>query len=184
MKATCRIPWRRLRARGAEGLRAELAAHLADGRRGEILREGLRVVIAGPPNAGKSSLMNALARRDVVIVSAEAGTTRDVIEVRLDLGGYPVILVDTAGIREAVGEIEGEGVRRALQEAREADLVLWLSDATDAASECAPPGEVAPVAAARGANIARCQQGRSFARRSRSAWPPPRFRFQSARGRG
>lgn len=135
---------------GTERLRAELAAHLADGRRGEILREGLRVVIAGPPNAGKSSLMNALARRDVVIVSAEAGTTRDVIEVRLDLGGYPVILVDTAGIREAAGEIEGEGVRRALREAREADLVLWLSVATDAASDCAPPAKIAPVTAAQG----------------------------------
>ena len=115
----------------AEALRAEIAAHLADGRSGEILRDGLRVVIAGPPNAGKSSLMNALARRDVAIVSAEAGTTRDVIEVRLDLGGFPVVLMDTAGIREAGGEIEREGVRRALGRAAEADLVLWLRDATD-----------------------------------------------------
>ena len=111
-------------------LRAELMAHLADGRRGEILREGLRVVIAGPPNAGKSSLMNALAQRDVAIVSAHAGTTRDIIEVRLDLGGFPVILMDTAGIREAAGEIEQEGIRRALERAKEADHVLWLNDAT------------------------------------------------------
>ena len=136
---------------GAENLRTELAVHLSDGRRGEILREGLRAVIAGPPNAGKSSLMNALARRDVVIVSAEAGTTRDVIEVRLDLGGYPVVLVDTAGIREAVGEVECEGVRRALREVREADLVLWLSDATDAASDCTPPGKIGPSGAGAGA---------------------------------
>jgi tRNA modification GTPase len=118
-------------------LRDEIAAHLADGRRGEILRDGLHVVIAGPPNAGKSSLMNALARRDVAIVSAEAGTTRDVIEVRLDLGGFPVVLVDTAGIREASGEIEREGIRRALARAETADLVLWLHDAAE-------PGGVVP----------------------------------------
>lgn len=108
----------------------EISAHLADSRGGEILRDGLRVVIAGPPNAGKSSLMNALARRDVAIVSAEAGTTRDIIEVRLDLGGFPVMLMDTAGIREAGGDVEREGVRRALERAAEADLVLWLRDAT------------------------------------------------------
>ncbi len=113
------------------GLCTEIVAHLADRRGGEILRDGLRVVIAGLPNAGKSSLMNALARRDVAIVSAEAGTTRDIIEVRLDLGGFPVILTDTAGIREAGGEIEQEGIRRALQRAREADLVLWIGDATE-----------------------------------------------------
>jgi tRNA modification GTPase len=112
-------------------LRHEIAAHLADDRRGEILRDGLNVVIAGPPNAGKSSLMNALARRDVAIVSAEAGTTRDVIEVRLDLGGFPVVLVDTAGIREAVGTVEQEGIRRAVARAEAADLVVWLRDATD-----------------------------------------------------
>jgi tRNA modification GTPase len=119
-------------ARAVAGkLRNEIAAHLADRRGGEILRDGFRVVIAGPPNAGKSSLMNALARRDVAIVSAEAGTTRDVIEVRLDLGGFPVILMDTAGIREAAGEIEREGIRRTLERARGADLVLWIGDATD-----------------------------------------------------
>jgi len=118
-------------------LRDEIAAHLADKRGGEILREGLQVVIAGPPNAGKSSLMNALAQRDVAIVSAEAGTTRDVIEVRLDLGGFPVILMDTAGIREAAGGIEQEGIRRALDRAGSADLILWLHDATDPGS--APP---------------------------------------------
>ena len=104
-------------------------AHLAD-RSGERLRDGLRVVIAGPPNAGKSSLLNALARRDVAIVSEEAGTTRDVIEVHLDLGGVPVMLIDTAGLREAEGEVEAEGVRRALARAEDADLVLWLVDAT------------------------------------------------------
>lgn len=113
---------------GIERLRDAIARRLEDGRSGEILREGLTVVIAGPPNAGKSSLLNALARRDVAIVSEEAGTTRDVIEVRLDLGGYPVILMDTAGVREAPGVVEREGVRRALARAGDADLVLWLLD--------------------------------------------------------
>ena len=99
-------------------------------RRGERLRDGFRVVIAGPPNAGKSSLLNALAKRDVAIVSEEAGTTRDVIEVHLDLGGLPVIVTDTAGIREAEGAIEAEGVRRTLARIEDADLVLWMVDAT------------------------------------------------------
>jgi tRNA modification GTPase len=109
-------------------LLAEISRHLAD-RRGERLRDGFRVVIAGPPNAGKSSLLNALARRDVAIVSEEAGTTRDVIEVHLDLRGLPVTVIDTAGLREAAGGVEAEGIRRALARAGEADLVLWLIDA-------------------------------------------------------
>jgi tRNA modification GTPase len=110
-------------------LRASIARHLAE-RSGERLRDGLRVVIAGPPNAGKSSLLNALAKRDVAIVSEEAGTTRDVIEVHLDLGGVPVMLIDTAGLREAAGAVEEEGIRRALARGGDADLVLWLVDAT------------------------------------------------------
>jgi len=109
-----------------ELLAEDLARHLADGRRGEILREGFRVALLGAPNAGKSSLLNALARRDAAIVSEEAGTTRDVIEVRLDLGGYPVIVSDTAGLREASGAIEREGIRRSLAAAQSADLILWL----------------------------------------------------------
>ena len=88
------------------------------------------VAIAGPPNAGKSSLLNALARRDVAIVSPIAGTTRDVIEVHLDLGGYPVTLLDTAGIRDSEDPVEHEGVRRARARAGEADLVLWVVDAS------------------------------------------------------
>lgn len=104
----------------------EIATHLDDGHRGEILRDGFHVVLAGPTNAGKSSLLNALAKRDAAIVSDEAGTTRDVIEVRLDLNGFPVIVTDTAGFRETQGAIEQEGIRRSLSEARKADLVLWL----------------------------------------------------------
>jgi tRNA modification GTPase len=93
------------------------------------LRDGLVVAIAGPPNVGKSTLMNQLARRDVAIVSPHAGTTRDIIEVQLDLDGYPVTVIDTAGIRETDDPVEQEGVRRARSRAAEADLVLWLGDA-------------------------------------------------------
>lgn len=113
-------------------LSSEISDHLDDGRRGEILRSGYRVVLAGPTNAGKSSLLNALAGRDAAIVSAEAGTTRDVIEVHLNLAGYPVIVSDTAGVRETTGEIESEGIRRTVDRMRNADLVVWLSDATAA----------------------------------------------------
>ncbi|SFV37598.1 tRNA uridine-5-carboxymethylaminomethyl(34) synthesis GTPase MnmE [Hyphomicrobium facile] len=112
----------------AASLQKEVAAHLDDGHRGEILRDGFRVALLGPPNAGKSSLLNVLARREAAIVSAEAGTTRDVIEVRLDLAGLPVIVSDTAGIREAANDIEREGIRRSLAAARDADLVLWLTE--------------------------------------------------------
>ena len=113
----------------ARELEREIAAALADGRRGERLREGLTVAIAGPPNAGKSTLLNRLARREAAIVSPYAGTTRDVIEVHLDLGGLPVTLLDTAGIRETGDPVEMEGVRRARERAQGADLVLWVVDA-------------------------------------------------------
>jgi tRNA modification GTPase len=105
----------------------EVEAELARASQGERLREGFVVVIAGPPNAGKSTLLNALARRDVAIVSPHAGTTRDAIEVRCDLGGLPVTFVDTAGLREAADPVEQEGIARTRQRARDADLVLWLA---------------------------------------------------------
>lgn len=110
------------------GLISELESALSSAAKGERLREGLNVVLAGPPNAGKSSLLNALARRDAAIVSAIPGTTRDPVEVELDLGGLPVTLVDTAGLRESEDLIEQEGVRRSLQRAACADLVIWLAE--------------------------------------------------------
>jgi len=115
-------------AKIAHGLRDEISAALADGGRGERLRDGLVVAIAGPPNAGKSTLFNRLARREAAIVSPFAGTTRDVIEVHLELDGYPVTILDTAGIRDSAEPVEQEGVRRARARAAQADLVLWVID--------------------------------------------------------
>src|SRR5438445_743048 len=112
-----------------KALLTEIEEVLAGQGRSERLRDGLVVAIAGPPNVGKSTLMNQLARREVAIVSPHAGTTRDVIEVQLDLDGYPVTVIDTAGIRETDDPVEQEGVRRARARAAEADLVLWLADA-------------------------------------------------------
>jgi len=112
-----------------EALASEIGFHLADNSRGERVRDGISIAILGAPNAGKSSLMNAIARRDVAIVSNQAGTTRDVIEVHLDLGGYPVVLADTAGLRDAADAIETEGIRRALDRASRADLKLLVFDA-------------------------------------------------------
>jgi tRNA modification GTPase len=109
-------------------LLGEVQEVLAAQGRSERLREGLVIAIAGPPNVGKSTLMNQLTRREVAIVSPHAGTTRDIIEVQLDLDGYPVTVIDTAGIRETDDPVEQEGVRRARARAADADLVLWLVD--------------------------------------------------------
>jgi tRNA modification GTPase len=122
---------------------AEIERHLADGHRGERLRDGIDVAIVGPPNAGKSSLLNRIARRDVAITSPVPGTTRDVIEVAIDLGGYPVMLADTAGLRDSADPIEQEGNRRALQRAEQAEIRLFVFDAAhpaDAAGAMAWPG--------------------------------------------
>ena len=118
------------RARASAGaLENEIASHLADDRRGEIVRDGFTIVILGAPNVGKSSLLNALARRDAAIVSAIPGTTRDPIEVDLDLGGYAVTLIDTAGLRETTDVVETEGIKRARAKAQFADLRLGIIDA-------------------------------------------------------
>ena len=111
-----------------ERIYKEIVKHLDDGNQGEILRQGVYITIVGPPNAGKSTLLNRLSSRDVAIVSEQAGTTRDVIEVHLELGGYPVIIADTAGLREATDAVENEGVRRAEERAKQADLKLVVFD--------------------------------------------------------
>jgi tRNA modification GTPase len=146
-------------------LLVEIREVLAAQGRSERLREGLVVAIAGPPNVGKSTLMNQLARREVAIVSPHAGTTRDIIEVQLDLDGYPVTVIDTAGIRETDDPVEQEGVRRARARAAEADLVLWMVDAQHDES---PQEGAAPVWTVRNkidldAGLAGQQSGADFA---------------------
>lgn len=106
-----------------------IGMHLADQGRGERLRDGAEVVIVGPVNSGKSTLLNALAKREVAIVSPEPGTTRDLIEVRLDIAGYPFTIVDTAGLRPAEGAVEREGIRRGVARAEAADLILQVAEA-------------------------------------------------------
>lgn len=117
-------------------LAAELERALLDGKRGEIVREGIQAAIVGAPNVGKSSLLNALAGREAAIVFDEPGTTRDVIEVMFDLDGFPFVLRDTAGLRDAGGPVEREGISRALAAAADADIVLALEDAGE---EMPPP---------------------------------------------
>ncbi|MBN9561844.1 MAG: tRNA uridine-5-carboxymethylaminomethyl(34) synthesis GTPase MnmE [Alphaproteobacteria bacterium] len=180
---------------------AELAAlqraierHLDDGRRGERLREGLVFAVIGPPNVGKSTLVNALAGREVAIVSALPGTTRDALETRVELGGVPVTLVDTAGLRESGDLIEAEGVRRALARAASADLVVSVYDVSQGIDDplnwgctrevvvfnkadlggCAPEGVLA-VSAATGAGLDRLLASLTAEARALTdvAGPPP-----------
>ncbi|GBD49273.1 tRNA modification GTPase TrmE [Methylopila sp. Yamaguchi] len=128
----------RVQARGEiAALAHDLDAALAD-TRAERLREGFRIAIVGAPNAGKSSLLNALARREAAIVTDIPGTTRDVVEVHLDLDGYPVILADTAGLRATDDLVEREGVRRATARAADAELVLWMRESASPDEMLAP----------------------------------------------
>ncbi|MGE0501178.1 MAG: tRNA uridine-5-carboxymethylaminomethyl(34) synthesis GTPase MnmE [Rhizobiaceae bacterium] len=122
-------------------LAREVERHVAGFHAGELVREGFQVVILGPPNAGKSSLLNALAAREVAIVSDQPGTTRDLVEVALDAGGFKVVVTDTAGVRDADG-VEAIGVRRGLERARMADLVLSLLPAGDPGGFVRPPDGV------------------------------------------
>ncbi len=128
----------------ARALVAALDRALADGRRGEIVREGIQVAIVGAPNVGKSSLLNALAGREAAIVFDEPGTTRDIIEVALDLDGFPFVLRDTAGLRDAANAVEQEGVRRAVAMAEAADVVLAMIDASAPHPVLLPMGEGTP----------------------------------------
>ena len=109
----------------------KISVHLSDDRRGERLREGFQIAILGVPNVGKSSLINALTKKEVAIVSQTAGTTRDIVEAHLDVAGFPVILADTAGLRDSDEEIEAEGIRRAVKRAESADLILDIQNAAD-----------------------------------------------------
>lgn len=111
-------------------LNTSINEHIAGGKRADLLRDGFQIVIAGEPNAGKSSLLNLLAGRDVAIISDEAGTTRDLLEVKLNLAGIPVFVTDTAGIRETENKVEKIGIERAIEKARKADLILLLEDLT------------------------------------------------------
>ena len=159
-----------------KALLTEIEEVLAGQGRSERLRDGLVVAIAGPPNVGKSTLMNQLARREVAIVSPHAGTTRDVIEVQLDLDGYPVTVIDTAGIRETDDPVEQEGVRRARARAADADLVLWLSDSPQVAID---QDGVAPIWTVRN-KIDLEEAGRSLA----EAVVPGQEIFQISASRG
>ena len=127
-----------------EQLKTEIAHHLDTSKMGEIIRDGFKIAIIGPPNAGKSSLLNTLAKREIAIVTDVAGTTRDVISIDLDIGGYAVRLSDTAGIRDTDDLVEQEGVRRAHASASEADLVLLLQDPSQGMAS-RPVGPGTPV---------------------------------------
>lgn len=112
-------------------LKQQIEIHLADNRAGEIIRDGFKIALMGKPNSGKSSLLNALAKRNVAIVTNEAGTTRDILDVHLDINGYAVIISDTAGLRQSENIVEVEGIKRALNKGEDADLVIWLKDIDD-----------------------------------------------------
>lgn len=124
------------------GLQESLSQHLADYRRGERVREGFRIAILGAPNAGKSTLMNRLTQRETAIVSEQPGTTRDVVEARLEIAGFAVWIADTAGLRDTTDPVEAEGVKRALAAAQDADLRILVVDSTAEA----PPSSGVPLA--------------------------------------
>ena len=160
-----------------EGLVREIERHLADGHRGERLRDGIDVAIVGPPNAGKSSLLNRIARRDAAITSPVAGTTRDVIEVAIDLAGYPVVLADTAGLRDGGDAIEQEGKRRAVQRAAQAEIRLFVFDV-------AHPAEAAGASAWPGADTILVANKIDLLRPAGTALPAPALPVSALTGEG
>lgn len=163
-----------------EALQAELQAALAD-RRGALVREGALIAIAGLPNAGKSSLINALAQRDIAIVSDEPGTTRDLLEVALDLDGHKATLVDTAGLREAESKVEAEGIRRARARIADADLVLWVHDVSAGPAPVACPSIEADAPLWLVANkIDRADAARSLP----AGWAVQDYKVSAASGEG
>ncbi|OQW59993.1 MAG: tRNA uridine(34) 5-carboxymethylaminomethyl synthesis GTPase MnmE [Proteobacteria bacterium SG_bin9] len=167
-------------------LRSAIEETLAASAQSERLRDGLVVAIAGAPNVGKSTLLNRLARREAAIVSPHAGTTRDVIEVHLDLDGYPVTLLDTAGIRETDDPVEQEGVRRARARAGDADLVLWLLDATSKSCDDREATLNAAVSAKGRAELwfVRNKVDATAATRSGMTFGHPRHDISAANGEG
>jgi len=155
-----------------ELLTTEIERHLSDGHRGERLRDGIMVAIIGPPNVGKSSLLNRIARRDAVITSPVAGTTRDIVEVAVDLEGYPVVLADTAGLRDSDDVVEQEGLRRALRRAEEAEIRLFVFDARcpdQAQGAAAWPGPDT-ILVANKIDLVRKAEGSGLRRRDNFPW--------------
>ncbi len=146
--------------RALKELVLELEEALAGYKNAEVIRDGVRVVLAGAPNTGKSSLLNAIAKREAAIVSSIPGTTRDVIEVFLDLDGIPVILTDTAGLRDAVSdEIEREGIRRSNQRIADAQIIVWVSAFDVPNSDCVPPGIEPHLRVANKSDVTPLEQG-------------------------
>jgi tRNA modification GTPase len=158
-------------------LLAAIERHLADNHRGERLRDGISVAIVGPPNAGKSSLLNKIARRDAAIISPIPGTTRDIIEVAIDLQGYPVVLADTAGLRDTDDVVEQEGLRRALRRAEEAEIRLFVFDACR-------PSDVRGASAWPGPNTLLVANKIDLAARTGATYPARHFPVSALTGEG
>jgi len=171
--------------RTIEALSGEIRQTLATQGRSERLRDGMKVAISGPPNVGKSTLINLLARREVAIVSPHAGTTRDIIEVHLDLDGYPVTVIDTAGIRDTNDPIEQEGVRRARLRAEEADLVLWMTEGGEGrAEEVGAPADTAVWLVRNKIDLESAKGSSMSGEGSQSAGGARLFRISARRGDG
>ncbi|HSQ69578.1 MAG TPA: tRNA uridine-5-carboxymethylaminomethyl(34) synthesis GTPase MnmE [Steroidobacteraceae bacterium] len=167
-----------------DGIRSRFAAITETARQGHLLRDGLTIVIAGRPNAGKSSLLNLLAGYDAAIVTATAGTTRDVLRERIEIDGLPLHVLDTAGLRRAADDIELEGIRRAQREIERADRVLFLVDASDAEALSALDADLAALPAAVPRTVIINKIDRTAESPASTAGDPPRIRLSVATGAG